>query len=50
MRAYGTLEHMWEKLFNVQRIMIFLKDLTTILKIMRAVRRLTTFVQLCVVN
>ena len=40
----------WRKLFNVQRIILILKDLTTILRIMRVVRRLTTFLQLCVVN
>ena len=38
------------KLFNVQKIMIILKYLTTILRIMQVVRRLITFLQLCVVN
>ena len=38
------------KLFNVQRIIVILKDLTTILRIMQIVRHLTTFLHLCVVN
>jgi hypothetical protein len=54
-RAYDTCVRYakapgMRKLFNVQRIIVILKDLTTILRIMQVVRRLTTFLQLCVVN
>ena len=54
-RAYDTCvwyaKAPWgRKLFNVQRIMIILKDLITILRIKRILLHLTTFLQLCVVN
>ena len=38
------------KQFNVQRIIIILKHRTTILRIMQVIRRLATFLHLCVVR
>jgi hypothetical protein len=40
----------WRKLFNVPRIIVILKDLITIIRIMRILLLITTFLQMCVVN
>ena len=59
-RAYGTQKDRYamtryakavgEIYLTYTRIILILKDLTTILRIMQVVRCLTTFLQLCVVD